>query len=104
MRKGLILFLGLVVVCVNTNVVFASKDSEIRSYRAIKQAQAKVINKKINAQKKELATTLADPTLTDTERTIKAEEIRKNMANLYSQREQNNKNYIKIKKNIKKGE
>lgn len=104
MKKGLILFLSLFVVCANASIVFASKDSEIRSYRTIKQAQAKVINKKIKAQKRELTKLLSDTTLTDEEYTIKTEEIRKNMANLYSQREQNKINYIKTKKNIKKGE
>ena len=83
---------------------FASKDSEIRSYRAVKQAKSKVINKKIKAQKKELTKLLSDPTLTDEEYAIKTEEIRKNMANLYSQREQNKKDYMKTKKGIKKGE
>lgn len=103
MRKCLILFLGLFLIYVDTNIVFASKDSEIRSYRAVKQAKSKVINKKIKTQKKELTKLLSDPTLTDEEYAIKTEEMRKNMANLYAQREQNKKNYIKIKKNIKKG-
>ena len=44
MKKGLILYLCLFVICVNTNIVFASKDSEIRSYRAVKQAKSKVIS------------------------------------------------------------
>lgn len=104
MRKCLILFLGLFLICVNTNIVFASKDSEIRSYRAVKQAKSKVINKKIKAQKKELTKLLSDPTLTDEEYAIKTEEMRKNMANLYAQREQNKKDYMKTKKSIKKGE
>lgn len=103
MKKCLILFLGLFLIYVNTNTVFASKDSEIRSYRAVKQAKSKVINKKIKAQKKELTKLLSDPTLTDEEYAIKTEEIRKNMANLYTQREQNKKDYMKTKKNIKKG-
>ncbi len=103
MRKCLILFLGLFLIYVNTNIVFASKDSEIRSYRAVKQAKSKVINKKIKAQKKELTKLLSDPTLTDEEYAIKTEEIRKNMANLYAQREQNKKDYMETKKSIKKG-
>lgn len=103
MRKCLILFLGLFVVCINTNIVFASKNSEIRSYRAVKQAKSKVINKKIKAQKKELTKLLSNPTLTDEEYAIKTEEMRKNMANLYAQREQNKKDYMKTKKTLKRG-
>lgn len=104
MKKGLILFLVYFIMLLSMNVTYASKDAEIRSYRAVKQAKSKVINKKIKAQKKELTKLLSDPTLTDEEYAIKTEEIRKNMANLYAQREQNKKDYMKTKKNIKKGE
>jgi hypothetical protein len=103
MNKFLVLALGFFIFFMSSNIAKASKDSEIRSYRAMQQTQSKVINKGLKAQKKELTDTLLDTTLTEEERTAKAEEIRQNMANLYSQKEQNKKYYKRMKKNIKRG-
>lgn len=103
MNKFLVLALGLFIFFMSSNIAKASKDSEIRSYRAMQQTQSKVINKGLKAQKKELTNTLLDTTLTEEERTAKAEEIRQNMANLYSKKEQNKKYYKRMKKNIKMG-
>lgn len=103
MNKFLVLALGFFIFFMSSNIAKASKDSEIRSYRAMQQTQSKVINKGLKAQKKELTNTLLDTTLTEEERTAKAEEIRQNMANLYSKKEQNKKYYKRMKKNIKRG-
>lgn len=103
MKKFLMLALGLFIFFMSSNIAKASKDSEIRSYRAMQQTQSKAINKNLKAQKKELTNTLLDTTLTEEERTAKTEEIRQNMANLYSQREQSKKYYKRMKKNIKRG-
>lgn len=103
MNKFLVLALGLFIFFMSSNIAKALKDSEIRSYRAMQQTQSKVINKGLKAQKKELTNTLLDTTLTEEERTAKAEEIRQNMANLYFKKEQNKKYYKRMKKNIKRG-
>lgn len=97
MRKVLIVLL-LLLICPS---VIATTDSEIRAQRAVKQAYARILNKKIKEQKGLLFETMSNETLTIEERTQKINEIQGNLYVLYAEREQNAIEYRETKKAIK---
>lgn len=79
----------------------ATTDSEIRALRAVKHANARLLNRQIKEQKNNLDMVLMDTSLTQEEKTIKIEEIQQELSNLYAQREQNAIEYRETKKDIK---
>lgn len=92
----------LLLLCL-TPVVYASKDADIRSLRAIKQVKAKVINNEINELKSELTTVLLNDKLTYEEKEKRTAEIQKELSALYAKREQNAEEYRAQKTKIKNG-
>lgn len=93
--------ISLITLVFLSQKVYASNDSEIRAYRAVKQAKAKIINKEIKEQKKLMDKIYLDENLSTTEKELQIENIRIKLENLYAQRENNAIKYREIKKEIK---